>query len=1183
MDKSDGRQPAGADGAAPREPDQPGSAGGGRGMPGKIPAEQVPTVEMKPQGGVQADNLRQNTVSAGSGQAGVPADNKTPQKITVDDVIRLWGPTAVAEATPGMTVKSPDRRATDSIGGTWDHLHVREHHVAQADADHPQPPAYKLAQFLGEGGMGVVYQARQTSVDRIIALKFLKSESTGDEVQKSKFLSEAVVMADLDHPNVAPIHELGRDAEGRLFYAMKMVRGESWEKVLPRKGLAENIEILMAACNAVAFAHSRGVIHRDLKPENIMLGEFGEVLVMDWGMTVTIGPGGKAQPLNRTVAFGGTPVYMAPEMAVGDPDRLGPASDVYLLGGILYQIVTGLPPHIGDSAAECIANAANNVIRPTDRKGELVEIALRAMASRPQDRYQSAKEFQSAIRLYQDHSQSIELTRTALSDLEQAKRSGHYEDFAQSIFAFRHAITLWNGNVQALRCMTMARLAFARCAYDKGDYDLAGSLVDPAEPLHEGIARQIRAALESRRTRQRQVRVLRYTAAGLACLIFAVIAVGFFWIRAERNMAVESYNRAEEARLKLEYASYLSGVRLVQGFLKEGRMDAARQLLDRCPRHLRAWEWGYLSRQCRIARADLTVGGDIKSACYSPDGRLVLVAGDGGAEVFLRAGWKKVAEFCRDNPVQAAGFIGGSERIFTAQENGRLTVWNVADGKKIFERTNSEKLGSAAATLDGRSIYVVCGTKIVQYDIESDREVRSLDFIPGCMAVSPDGSLLAAGSLSGEVGVWRTADGVKVFGEKAHEQMSGTICFSPDGSLMASAGKDGLVKLWDARTWKAAGTFGGQRREILAAAFTPDGKALLTTGRARRIVLWDVAAARQISSTPCGIGGALAFAPGDAGLDGEFIAACKDGSAKAWNLLDITSGLYPHTVLRPPAGLSILCARFSPSGSNILTTNGHLCVWDGGTGGLVARMPEETSPQVAGWLDEKIVLAGTWGGELIKYDLAGKTVADRAKAHQDWIGMLAVDSKSKRFATCGGDGFIRLFSHGDIRKSDALKADWSGMAFSPADGSFAVAADGWIYIWPAGEKPDYAQCLWRLKAPWGRVVCLAFSPDGRSIFAGTAQGKGHLIDVRTGQPAAKMAGHSQQIKEAAFSPDGRRLATVGFDQTVRLWDVATGAEVLTMDEHSSGVWTVDFSPDGLMLVSGSADRSAIIRRADKWK
>ena len=170
-----------------------------------------------------------------------------------------------------------------------------------------------------------------------------------DAERREKFLSEAVVTGDLDHPNIVPIYELGTNEDNALFYSMKRVQGTPWSKVHRREERwTENLEILMKVADAVAFAHANGVVHRDLKPENVMLGDFGEVLVMDWGLALATASFRHADFVTGPDSMGGTPAYMAPEMATGPFELIGPASDIYLLGALLFEIVTGLPPHNGD-------------------------------------------------------------------------------------------------------------------------------------------------------------------------------------------------------------------------------------------------------------------------------------------------------------------------------------------------------------------------------------------------------------------------------------------------------------------------------------------------------------------------------------------------------------------------------------------------------------------------------------------------------------------------------------------------------------------------------------------------------------------------------------------------------------------------------------------------------------------
>ena len=287
-----------------------------------------------------------------------------------------WEANIPKGGSSGATIKQKE-----TISGTYvssSSLIVKSRHVTstgRTPGARPISPAeapdYELLNVIGEGGMGVVYAARQSSIARTVALKMLKG-ADADLSQRDKFISEAVVTGELDHPNIVPIYDLGANDDGALFYSMKRVKGTPWHKVLRDKTLDENLNVLLRVADAVAFAHVNGVVHRDLKPENVMLGDFGEVLVMDWGLARVTSEFPNAAAVTQSDAMGGTPAYMAPEMATGPLERITPASDIYLLGAILYEIITGKPPHTGKTVMAVLVRRGqehHRAQRPVGRIG----------------------------------------------------------------------------------------------------------------------------------------------------------------------------------------------------------------------------------------------------------------------------------------------------------------------------------------------------------------------------------------------------------------------------------------------------------------------------------------------------------------------------------------------------------------------------------------------------------------------------------------------------------------------------------------------------------------------------------------------------------------------------------------------------------------------------------------------
>ena len=377
-------------------------------------------------------------------------------------------------------------------------------------------PEYELLNVLGEGGMGIVWSAKQTSVDRKVAVKMIKGNFSKKKGQRNKFLAEAIVTGDLDHPNIVPIYDVGTDRTGTLFYAMKQVQGTPWLKVIKEKSLHDNLEILLRVADAVGFAHARGIVHRDLKPENVMLGEFGEVLVMDWGLALPMKNFHNADRIRSISSMGGTPAYMSPEMATGPIDRITPQSDIYLLGAMLWEIITGRPPHPGKKVQQCLLAAMRNTIRETDKSGELVDVARKAMATNMKDRHASVREFQDEVRDYLDHSESLALGAKAQEDLEQAKSSGNYNDFSKAVFGFEQARDLWPGNKSAVSGVNSAKIAYAENAHQKADYDLALSLLSPEREDHTELRSRILHDQHERDARQGRLKFAKRAIAAMA-------------------------------------------------------------------------------------------------------------------------------------------------------------------------------------------------------------------------------------------------------------------------------------------------------------------------------------------------------------------------------------------------------------------------------------------------------------------------------------------------------------------------------------------------------------------------------------------------------------------------------------------------------------------------------------------
>ena len=410
---------------------------------------------------------------------------------------------------------------------------------------------------LGKGGMGLVYLATQNSVKRSVALKVIRQDKQSDSFIK-QFFYEAEITAGLEHPNITPVYELGRTKEGVCFYSMKYIQGNPWEKKIRDNSIDENLEIFDKLCDAIAFAHSKGILHMDIKPDNVQLGEFGEVYAVDWGV---------ASDLKRpdSIRCAGTWQWISPEVARGDKSKIGKGSDIYLLGGILFQIVTGHHPRLPKDASEKMGHAAlaksaqNNLIQPTDCKDPMVAVALRALESDPKDRYAKVDDLQTAIHAIQKERANIkssqELTQKSIVLGSEAIEQGDYDRFNRSLFGLKDAIELWDENPDATTELNKVRLAYGQCAFDKGDYDLAIQTLDRSEAQEDELYQKAELAQTAVKLRAQRFRLLRN--AFIVSLLIGSGIVGLLWQQAvasqkkeeeAKNIAVKAQLSAEEAK-----------------------------------------------------------------------------------------------------------------------------------------------------------------------------------------------------------------------------------------------------------------------------------------------------------------------------------------------------------------------------------------------------------------------------------------------------------------------------------------------------------------------------------------------------------------------------------------------------------------------------------------------------------
>jgi len=1118
-------------------------------------------------------------------------------------ITQLWSGTLDPETAPRTSIKSD----AQSIAHEAD-LVIQSQVLREGSQKNAEKADYELISRLGEGGMGIVYAARQAAVDRTVAVKMLKPRAAGDEIEREKFLSEAVVTGDLEHPNIVPIYNLGKTETGHLFYSMKRVQGTPWDTVISENSFAENLEILMKVADAVALAHSRGVIHRDLKPENVMLGDYGEVLLMDWGLAVSMGVA------SRGIGMGGTPAYMAPEMAAGPIERIGFASDVYLLGAILYEIITGQPPHLGKNVVQCLLAAAKNEIRPTEKSGELLDIALKAMATKPEDRYAGVAEFQDAVREYRSHSESISLAIRAEEDLRAAAESDNYESYARARFGFQEALELWEGNAHASSGVSQASLAYATRALEKGDYDLGASLLDADNPQHAQVLRDIRTAQHERLARQQRLKTAKRVGVGLVLAIFAIVTGAFFWIQHEATLAREAEataaeeaeaaraaealaaQEAEAARAaealaaqeakaartaELHAAEEAEAARAAEAVAEDRRIEAEQQTEianqkteEARVAQLAAEEAERLQKyEAYIAKIGLAAA-KIDENAFD---RAVALLGECPAELrnwewgrLMHLCTRDVKAFDAQQPVDAVAYSPDGSRFATAGWGGMVRVWDTASGKQLIAiPTGGEFVFAAAFSPDGKHLAVGDNDRpnyVKIYDAQTGDRVRMLTgHTDAVLSVtySRDGKRLLTTSYDNTARLWDLETGQsREFA--GHDWWVWSAAFSPDEKRIVTASQDGSAIVWSVETPDEPGPrFYGHAGPVFSAAFSEDGH-VATAGYDKRVLLWKPEDVKPF----------------------DFSSLMSDDPPERTPCVELEG----HTA-------AVCSVRFSSDGRFLISggNDNTVRLWNVETGKLL-----KTVRGHAGWVrscvfssDSQQVLSGSHDHRAKLWNIGGyqevRILGGRVlEGHRDAILGASFSADGRRIVTASRDRSAKTWRVDTGEQIEEFREGHDFLAtnaiFFP-DGKKVVtsAADGSTIIWNVATGTQ----IEALEGT-GLSAAVALSSDARWILTGSnvvqrekADGAGNteklctpkIWDAESGDLLRELAAHHAEVTAVAISPDDRLLLTGDMSGRCRLWDAQTGQEKWRSQRHSRAITAACFLPDGKHALTASVDNT----------
>jgi serine/threonine protein kinase/WD40 repeat protein len=1118
---------------------------------------------------------------------------------------------------------------------------------------------YELLKEIGRGGMGVVYRARQVSLNRTVALKMILAGQLASASDVRRFHSEAEAAANLDHPNILPIYEVG-EHQGQHYFSMKLLEGGSLEAVVRGQGAAVSkslsekgsdpgkgrggqtplrigckqgqswaAQIVAKVARAVHHAHQRGILHRDLKPGNILLDAQGEPHVTDFGLAKHVGAE-KGQ--TQSGAIVGTPSYMAPEQAAGKK-ALTTAADVYSLGAILFELLTGRPPFRADTPLDTVLQVLDrDPPRPRSIEPQvdpdLEVICLKCLEKEPAKRYGSAEALAEDLERWLAGEPIVARPARVWERINKwrKRRPAAAALLALSVLAAltllvneaynRARLRVERDNAEREKVNAQQQEQIAREHLWRSRFEQARS-----ERLSGNRWRSLELLGDLARTKQslelRQEAIQTITSPGARLL--HELPFG----------DVRSLNFSADGRLLAA-----GGEAIVVGPKSEGQLFAPSTNRSR----IRVWAMpsGQLLNETEHDNYYLNLA-------FSPaSSYLAWTGGSGKVHVWEPALQRDVGLVPGGAPV----LFSPDGALVATSSGGQVHLWNIS--KKATQPAHIR--GTPLAFVSARELLVQDGNRVRRWEVTTSQETFALPEDLVCLAVSRDGRFAALQDrkdkeLRESLSIWDVAAGKPM---SAVPDLGGRM---GKGTPLARFSRDGrfctfrdptdptILRVWDLRTASLRKALTGQSVDASApfvhAEFSPDGALLAAQAGSKLVAVWDVETGRQVIALPnnhspvwSGQGRLLAtIAPGEvkvpwgsAGLNNGV-----NGIVKVWEIAPPTpTYMLPtavDTLSLSPDGKHLAAGLSASRDGTPLT--GKAVVWDV-IQDHARTLLRPSEQKIDGHLALFAGAGQLWVADLNNPYVWGQKerplelrqlapeVRDLLLPNQGRVNRpcLAFSSDGKRLLLShetGEHGNFERLELWDLAGKKQL-ATWeagpgsaigpeqhqfTSFGFSPDGKRFATGSNCGVLIWDIAARKKLHHLYYESSSksetrdghihlqltiratPISRVL---FSPDGELVFSATKKMLDfepdiHVVEVATGRELGPWKGHQDSVAALAVSPDGRILASGGDDRTIYLWEIPTGRILARWHAHDAGVTALAFSPDNKTLISAAADGS----------